>query len=99
MFGPAISKMVTYDILEKQGHIPKVANIDASDIPHTISGNTVTSDFRPLQRRLGVTGDNAKSQPQRSSKKTSSPTNRIATKPRPLQMLLSDRPNAAQGLK
>jgi hypothetical protein len=96
MFGSALSKMVTYDVLQKQGHIPKVAQIDASDIPHTISGNTVSSDFRPLQRQLGVTGD---TQPQPAPEKTARSTNRIAAKPRSPRMLLSDRSNAAQGLE
>ncbi len=56
MIGPAMSKMVTYDVLQRQGHLPKVSQIDADEIPHTVSGNRVSSDFRPLQRRLGVSG-------------------------------------------
>jgi hypothetical protein len=99
MFGSSISKMVTYDVLQKQGRIPKVAQINASDIPHTISGNTVSSDFRPLQRQLGVTGDNPQPQAQPAPKKTARSTNRIAAKPRSPRMLLSNRSNAAQGLE
>lgn len=56
MIGPAMGKMVTYDVLQKQGHLPKVSQIDADEIPHTVSGNRVNLDFRPLQRRLGVSG-------------------------------------------
>jgi len=99
MFGSAISKMVTYDVLQKQGHIPKVAQIDASDIPHTTSGNTVSSDFRPLQRQLGATGNSAEPQAQPAARKTARPTNKIAAKPRSPRMLLSNRSNAAQGIK
>ncbi len=60
MIGPAMGKMVTYDVLQRQGHLPKVSQIDADEIPHTVSGNRVSSDFRPLQRRLGVSGGGGK---------------------------------------